>query len=305
MTTGGHDLNLLVPLRALLEEANVTRAGQRVQLGQSSMSSALSRLRIVFKDELLVRVGRDYELTPFAKLLLPQVQATVPLIERVLADEPGSEPTTVSRAISIMMTDYGILRSQAAFDAVLADAPGFRIDALPLPERPMESERDLITHDFVITVAGIGIDGTHVPLIDDEYVCLVDQNNPALRDGQLSFDDFLRLPHAVAQFGRLHFTPADRRLRELGVDRRAPRVTSSSFLPLPSIVAGTDLVAVVPGQLAARLGPVTGTIGVPTPFEPVPLHLSLWWHPSYDTDPVHTWFRERLAAEMTAEHAVA
>lgn len=298
MTTAGQDLNLLVPLRALLEEANVTRAGQRVQLGQSSMSSALSRLRLVFNDELLVRVGREYELTPFARLLLPQVQATVPLIERVLADEPDSDPTTAHRALSVMMTDYGILRLQGAFATVLAGAPGLQIDALPLPERPMESERDLITNDFVVTVAGIGIDGPHLPLIEDEYVCLVDENNPAVKDGVLSFDDFVALPQAVAQFGRLHFTPADRRLRELGIDRRAPHVTTSSFLPLPSIVAGTDLVAVVPRQLAVRLGPVTGTVGIDAPFGAIPLQLMLWWHPSHDADPVHVWFRERLAAEV-------
>jgi len=298
MASGGYDLNLLIPLRALLEEANVTRAGQRVQLGQSSMSSALSRLRVAFNDELLVRVGRDYELTPFARLLLPQVQATVPLLERVLSNEPDPDPTIARRTLSIMLTDYGILRLQKALATVLADAPGIQLELLPLPERPMESERDLVTHDFVITVAGIGIDGAHVPLLEDEYVCLLDAGNPAVADGTLSFDDFVALPQAVAQFGRLHFTPADRRLRELGIDRREPRVTTSSFLPLPSVIAGTDLVAIVPRALAEQLGPLTGTVGVDAPFGSVKIPLQLWWHPSHDSDPLHTWFRERLTEEL-------
>ncbi len=305
MTNGGYDLNLLVPLRALLEEANVTRAGQRVQLGQSSMSSALSRLRLVFNDELLVRVGRDYELTPFARLLLPQVQATIPLLEQVLAGDPAPDPATAHRTLSLMVTDYGIMRLRGAISTVLAEAPGIQVDLVPLPERPMESERDLVTHDFVVAVPGIGIDGLHAPLLEDEYVCLVDAKNPALRDGGLSFDDFVALPQAVAQFGRLHFTPADRRLRELGIDRREPRVTTSSFLPLPSIVAGTDLVAVVPRVLAERLGPVTGTVGVDAPFGAVEIALKLWWHPSHESDPVHVWFRERLTTALTAELAAA
>ncbi|WP_159501496.1 LysR family transcriptional regulator [Microbacterium sp. 18062] len=303
MTNGGYDLNLLIPLRALLEEANVTRAGQRVQLGQSSMSSALSRLRAVFDDELLVRVGRDYELTPFARLLLPQVQATVPLLERVLSNEPHPDPRTARRTLTLMVTDYGIMRLRGALAGILAEAPGIQLDLLPLPERPMESERDLVTHDFVIGVPGIGIDGPHLPLLEDEYVCLLDADNPALRDGALSFDDFVALPQAVAQFGRLHFTPADRRLRELGIDRREPRVTTSSFLPLPSVVAGTDLVAVVPRALAERLGPLTGTVGVDAPFGSVGIALNLWWHTSHDSDPVHTWFRERLVEELGAELA--
>lgn len=297
----GHDLNLLIPLRALLEEANVTRAGERVQLGQSSMSSALSRLRTTFDDELLVRVGRHYELTPFARQLLPQVQATVPLLEQALAGEVQADPASARRTISIMMTDYGVMRLHRALRRVLDDAPGLDLEVLPLPERPMESERDLMTHDFVVSVPGIGIEGSSAPLIEDHYVCLVDAENPALRDGALSFEDFVALPQAVAQFGRHHFTPADRRLRELGIDRRAPRVTTSSFLPLPSVVAGTPLVAVVPSRLAEKMGPATGTIGVEAPFGRIDIMLRLWWHASFDADPVHRLFRERLLEAVAAE----
>ncbi|MBN9201751.1 MAG: hypothetical protein ABS61_00325 [Microbacterium sp. SCN 70-18] len=301
MGAGGHDLNLLVPLRALLEEANVTRAGQRLQMGQSSMSTALARLRTAFNDELLVRVGRDYELTPLARQLLPQVQATLPLIERVLTGEGRFDPLDGRRTFTLMMTDYAVMRLRAALGVVIADAPGVSVEVLPLPERPMESDRDLFTHDFVVTVPGIGIDGNSTLLLHDDYVCLLDPANPALVDGQLSFDDFIALPQAVAQFGRLHFTPADRRLRELGVDRSEPRVTTGSFMPLPSIVAETDLVAVVPRVLAERLGPATGTIGVDAPFGSVAIELRLWWHESHDSDPGHVWFRTRLMQALRDE----
>jgi DNA-binding transcriptional LysR family regulator len=305
MASGGYDLNLLVPLRALLEEANVTRAGQRVQMGQSSMSTALARLRTVFNDELLVRVGRDYELTPLARLLLPQVQETLPLIERVLGGEQEFVPASTRRSFTLMMTDYGAMRLRGPLAVVLEQAPDMEVDIVPLPERPMESERDLITHDFVVTVAGIGIEGQCVDLILDDYVCLIDPSNSALVDGALSFDAFVGLPQAVAQFGRLHFTPADRRLRELGVDRSEPLVTTASFLPLPSIIAGTDLVAVVPRVLAERLGPVNGVIGVEAPFGTVPIDLKLWWHDSHESDPAHVWFRERLVDAVRAESLAA
>lgn len=301
MPGGEYDLNLLVPLRALLEEANVTRAGQRVQMGQSSMSTALSRLRAVFNDELLVRVGRDYELTPLARLLLPQVQETLPLIERVLGGERDFDPATARRSFTLMGTDYGAMRLRGPIAAVLGLGPEMEVDIVPLPERPMESERDLITNDFVVTVAGIGIEGESADLFVDEYVCLIDPGNPALVDGELSFEAFVALPQAVAQFGRLHFTPADRRLRELGVDRSEPRVTAGSFLPLPSIVAGTDLVAVVPRVLAERLGPVNGVVGVEAPFGRVPIDLKLWWHESHDGDPAHVWFREQLIEAVRAD----
>ncbi|WP_282612803.1 LysR family transcriptional regulator [Streptomyces scabiei] len=59
------DLNLLVPLDALLQERSVTRAAQRLGLSQPSLSAALARLRRHYGDELLVRVGNSYELTPW------------------------------------------------------------------------------------------------------------------------------------------------------------------------------------------------------------------------------------------------
>jgi len=58
------DLNLLIALDALLHEKNVTRAAERVFLSQPAMSASLQKLRDFFQDSLLVRVGRDMELTP-------------------------------------------------------------------------------------------------------------------------------------------------------------------------------------------------------------------------------------------------
>ena len=57
------DLNLLVPLHALLEERQVTRAAERTFLSQPAMSRALERVREMFRDPLLVRSGRSFERT--------------------------------------------------------------------------------------------------------------------------------------------------------------------------------------------------------------------------------------------------
>ena len=63
------DANLLLALHALLEERNLTHAGERMTMSQPAMSGALARLRKHFDDELLVRVGRGFELTPMAERL--------------------------------------------------------------------------------------------------------------------------------------------------------------------------------------------------------------------------------------------
>lgn len=292
--TARRDASLLIPLRFLLEEANVTRAGERAQMSQSSMSAALIRLRAEFHDELLVRVGRDYELTPLARELLPRVQRAMSGIDRLFGADDTEDPTRSSAHLTVMMTDNSALRIQPALEKIASLAPELRVTVVPLPERQLQDERDLVLNDFVITLPGMGIEGESAALFEDEYVCLIDRSNPRLHDGRLSLDDFLASPLAMVNLGRFHSTPADRRMQELGIDRPEPRVTTSTFLPLAGVIAGTDLVSVVPRDLASRVGPATGTVGVPLPFGEVRFSVRLWWHTARERDPIHAWFRDAL-----------
>ena len=76
------DLNLLVALNALLTELHVTRAADRIGLSQPAMSNALSRLRHIFKDELLVRTPSGMQATPRA-LELTEPTRTEPTARRI------------------------------------------------------------------------------------------------------------------------------------------------------------------------------------------------------------------------------
>src|SRR5437667_9261048 len=55
MNWGAFDLNLLIVFDAVMQERNVTRAGQKIGLSQPAMSHALNRLRYMLKDQLFVR----------------------------------------------------------------------------------------------------------------------------------------------------------------------------------------------------------------------------------------------------------
>ncbi len=77
---GAVDLNLLVALEALLEEQHVTRAARRIGLTQSAASHALSRLRVLFEDPLLVR-GQGGRLVP-----TPRAVDLMAAVRRILAD---------------------------------------------------------------------------------------------------------------------------------------------------------------------------------------------------------------------------
>lgn len=60
------DLNLLVVFEALIQERNVTRAAEKLSMGQPAVSAALRRLRNLFNDPLFERAGRNMVPTPRA-----------------------------------------------------------------------------------------------------------------------------------------------------------------------------------------------------------------------------------------------
>jgi DNA-binding transcriptional LysR family regulator len=302
VANGDPDLNLLVALRALLEEANVTHAGERIGLGQSTMSSALARLRTVFQDELLVRVGRDYELTPLARQILPQVQLTLPLLAQALGQDELFDPATTRRRFSIQISDYAAIELRPLFSLASSLAPGIRFDFLKLPPEPTDAERHLLSHDFLILTPGIGIQAEGFEVLRDEYVVVADQANPRVADGRISLEDFLDSPFIRCDFGRAHMMPIERRMHELDLHPRL-RVTTSTLISVPLIVGGTDMIGVVPRRLVERNAAATGTVAVPTPFDPVELILRLWWHPAHTHDPAHAWFRE-LAAHAVADGTI-
>ncbi len=100
MNLAKYDLNLLVALDALLTEKNVTHAGDRIGLSQSAMSGVLSRLRHMFKDDLLVRVGRRMELTPRAQELIDPLRECIRDVEDLISTRVTFEPDSASSGCS-------------------------------------------------------------------------------------------------------------------------------------------------------------------------------------------------------------
>jgi DNA-binding transcriptional LysR family regulator len=289
MALGSVDLNLLVVLHLLLEEGNVTHAGMRVGMSQPAMSSALGRLRRHYKDELLVRSGSGYSLTPLARSLLPSVQESMRLIGRALDPGEGYESATSGRNFSISMSDYSIaVLSEPLLRRVRELAPGVRLELWPIALSIQEADRGLLQHDLLIAPVGFRSGGQPEVIFRDRLVCIVDPGNPRLRDGRLSLEDLGALPHAAATLPHAELDPVGQVLEELGVARQV-RVTTAGWLPLPFVVAGTDLVAAVPERLARQMAGAARVVVAEPPFGRVELAEAAWWHPMRAADPALAW----------------
>ena len=183
----GIDLNLLAVLGALLEHRNVTRAGERLSLSQPAMSGALARLRQHFGDELLVRSGREYQLTPMASGLLPAVREALGQVEQTLSVPAEFDPATSLRRFSIAISAQSILALSGLLRRVHEMAPGVQLDTWPITTTLMETGHSLLGYDVLIGPAGFRADGNPEVLLRDRIVYVADPANPRLRDGQDRF----------------------------------------------------------------------------------------------------------------------
>ncbi|NWB85871.1 LysR family transcriptional regulator [Pseudomonas gingeri] len=105
------DLNLLVSLEILLQERNVTRAAQRLDVSQPAMSAQLGRLRTLFNDPLLLPAesGRGMTPTALALTLAIPLSAALKGLEKVINFQPDFNPCKDSREFNIAMSDDAIL----------------------------------------------------------------------------------------------------------------------------------------------------------------------------------------------------
>ncbi|WNV85776.1 LysR family transcriptional regulator [Umezawaea sp. Da 62-37] len=294
---GRLDLTLLVPLNALLIERNVTKAAERLVMGQPAMSAALAKLRRHFNDPLLVREGRAMVLTPFAESLVGPVQTALVAAREVLSSGRSFTPAADRRTFTLMASDYvaGVL-VLPALRGLAAEAPGVKVNVVSLRADLVELLRtgwcDVLFWPLQLQTPEL-LNFPHVPLFADEFIAVADRDNHAVAE-PLTADALAgtRAVHVNGVAGRR--VVSDVKLGELGLTQPSPVAVESFTLALQA-VAGSDLVTLTPRRLYDRLGPALGLREVPLETEPLRLTIAMFWHPRNMLAPAHQWMRARLA----------
>ncbi|HVZ31217.1 MAG TPA: LysR family transcriptional regulator [Polyangiaceae bacterium] len=297
-TLAAIDLNLLVVLRALLSERQVTRAALRVGLSQSATSHALQRLRDSFQDPLLVRSGRALALTPRAASLLPVLERGLRELETALAGEPAFEPRTARRTFSIGTSDYlQALVMGPLLRELATRAPGVDLSVVVFPNLRELLESGAI--DLALSVPLPELSPLRQEaLFEDEFVCMVRRDHPRLKRA-LSLEKYVAQRHVVIAPSGTPGSLVDTALAERGLERRvALRVTN--FLIAPVIVCETDFLNTMPARLARQLAKTYPLRLLAPPLELPRFEYRMFWHSRLDQDPAQRWLREFVAGVSKA-----
>jgi len=287
------DLNLLLAFDSLMREKHVTRAAERLDVSQSSMSVSLAKLRDLFHDELLMRGGGTLVPTETALRLWPRVQEAVGAMERVFEPAARFDPATATDTFRLIVIDYiDLLLMPLVMRRMRTEAPGVRVDVLqPNPhhfgEMLAAGELDLALSYFPQPPDFL----KSRRLFADRFVALCTAGHPAL--GQdLTVAGFCALPHVTIEpdAAQIYNVQIDAALEPFGVKRNVNMI-KPSFLALPFVLEATDLVACVPARLARRMTSMARVEPFDIPLELPTFEVRMLWHPRTANSPAHEWLR--------------
>ncbi|MTV40737.1 LysR family transcriptional regulator [Duganella radicis] len=288
------DLNLLVTLDVLLAEHNVTRAAQRLNFSQPSISVHLARLRDIFGDPLLLPGPRGMRPTARAEALREPLRQALEALGRAVSPAAPFDPAQAEHTWRVAATDYGestiLLPAMASLRAA---APGTRIAVLELapPHIARQAEQGIIDLAFH-TSDGAPPGMRHRPLFKESYVLAGRAGHPRLKR-KPTLRQFCALEHVIVSPDGGGFSGAtDKTLAEAGLTRRVV-LSVPHFLFVISALCRSDLVAMLPERLV-RDNPALRVVAPPVAIPGY--QMTMLWHERLHRDPAHQWLREHIAA---------
>jgi DNA-binding transcriptional LysR family regulator len=262
------------------------------------MSRTLGRLRQALDDQLLVRDGSGYVLTPRAERIQRQLTGLVPELETLFAVEVF-DPATAEELYRLAASDYALL--------LFLNEVGRKINKLsPHSALRIGSVHDAVFDDMhhgrldlSFYVGAPAVTLSQELLFDDISVCVMSADHPLAQRNRLTLDDYLGCSDLVIDIIDGDQPLIASRLRELCVERRAA-LTLPLHFGAPAALPDTHLVATLNKRLVDKYGENHSLAVVAAPVELEEFHYSMVWHPRLDHDPAQEWLRDMIRSVVAA-----
>ena len=299
------DLNLLRVFDEVMTERSLTRAAHKLSLTQPAVSNALQRLREALGDDLMKRSGQEMSPTPRALALWPAVREALGQLEGALV--PGQfVPAQASNTFILAMADATAAKLMPGLLAAMDQtAPGVSIRVVPLttrdPRRLLEDETlDLAIGYFPATMAdltariqsGAAVAFSHERLYSGEYVCVMRRDHPLAKES-LTLANYCAARHLLVSFSGRPFGFVDEALAAIGQKRRIV-LTVNQFFTAGKLVAGSNLLTVLPRHFVNATGLADQLVLRELPFAMPLVHVDALWHHRVHRLTAHQWLRQTL-----------
>jgi DNA-binding transcriptional LysR family regulator len=290
----GLDANLLVVLDAIVETASVAESAKQLGLSASAVSHALSRVRELVGDPILVRSGRRMVTTTRAREIAPALREGLGLVAMAVTKPGPFSPDRAERELRIGAIDFGTMHVVPALLEVLQrEAPRVDVIVRPYGSHTMdELGSGELSLALALRRALPGLRQTM--LVREPFASVLRRDHPALQ-GRMTMKRFAELPHVLVSAAPRRRGGVDDALEKHGLSRRVALVVPT-FAAAALAVAESDMV-LTGSHREALLAQSHLPIEVFDPPVAIPpFTLSMYWHDREHGDPFMAWLRARLVA---------
>jgi DNA-binding transcriptional LysR family regulator len=280
------DLNLLAYLWLLLEEKNVSGAAHKACITQSAMSNALSRLRDLFNDPLLYRVGNTMVLTRKAEELRPILTSLMATINTQILNPSPFNPTSDPLNIRLSCHGYEQLFIVRPLLTFFNTFPLITIENQPLysqasvEENLLNGSIDYATSPYNYTSKSLH----RSVLIHDHFVCIT-----LLKLNRLTVDSYASLNHFL-------ISPYGDQSSIIDALNKARNITFNltEFSMIPDFLNYPNSIATVPYRLAKHFKTYLPINCLDLPIEKTSFSIYLYWSDRVHETNEHQFFMSAL-----------
>ncbi|MEM9879659.1 MAG: LysR family transcriptional regulator [Pseudomonadota bacterium] len=287
------DFNLLLVLSEILRERSVTKAASNLGRTQPAVSLALQKLRQKLGDQIIVRVGRNMQLTQRGEQLATEIQELMDAAQRVL--EPKDfNPQTCTKHVKISGIDYLLYYlSPHLMPALKQRAPQLTLKFNTLGPK---WQHDLTAAHIDLAFAPLDKVDTSLlsteQLYEDPVKLVFSKSNAAL-NAAVTLDNFCASKHVIFDTGDSLFAPIEE------IFATYPRLAEGAiFTPhvyvIFQMVAFSNYLALMPESLSHNIDQVFPIRISEPPLDIAPIKMAMAWDPRNDHDPLHSWIRSQV-----------
>nr|WP_082664954.1 LysR family transcriptional regulator [Burkholderia ambifaria] len=246
-------LNLFTIFNAILREESVSRAAVQLNMSQSAVSGALSRLRDLFGDPLLVRGKSRLVPTERALEMMPALSAIAECVDLLTGRSQGKIDAIVPRKCVIFCADeISTFLIPVITAEILSSSEHTTVEFRFIDELNIFEELDAGRLDTAVTSALDTAPFGHELVGTDEIVCLMNGRHRLAHHACLSRVHYEKAEHVVLNSNlRRQQSVLDSLLRDSGIRRR-----STIALPyadvIPHLLQRSDLIFTTTRKFAAH-----------------------------------------------------
>ncbi|WP_163392138.1 transcriptional regulator LeuO [Enterovibrio norvegicus] len=285
------DLNLITVFDAVMQEQNITRAAQNLGMSQPAVSNAVSRLKVIFNDELFVRNGRGIKPTQRARQLFGPIRQAIQLIKNELPTSVFLPETSV-RIFKLAICSPSDMRfAPQILNTISAIAPNVQVQVETEFDRDVARKLRYQEIDFVIDYMHFGEAGfSSTEMFNDELVVVANQSHPRL-GGTITLKELQSESHAVLKRNGEMQGYAEALYRDGRYREAYQGVSLSNIL---YVVSQSELIAVAPRWMIETGHHRDNLKMLPLPQDNNRISGYLSWHASAEKDKGHLWMRDQL-----------